>query len=368
MKKDKTEYYCNASFNHVWLRSNNKLSACCSVVPATLFHVDDTANFLDTMNSNEWKAHHKPLKKKPLPECWICVKREMSQKFQSSLQLSEGPSHRIKINKKTEDGFFLQIDFSNKCNLKCVMCSSARSSGWYKDEIKLKPFYEKYQNHPHVPEPLQSLTDKWWERVPEDFWSTVAWLQIAGGEPFFQEQFFEFIEFFSRRNSLAQLDIITNGTIYNQQIKEIFLEYKDRLHLMVSVDAWEDKIYNYVRYGQGNLPTVKENLKIYQSLMPNTPISIVDTIHPFNYDQPSKGRKWFKNNLKILNYATSYVNSPPHLDNRKVLPESLWEGTKDIKLQKFFAEWTLELDKIRKQNVFDIRPEFEPWFKELGVI
>lgn len=149
----------------------------------------------------------------------------------------------------------------------------------------------------------------------------------------------------------------------NDNVKKIFTKIKT-LNVLTSIDAWEDEIYRYSRGGVHSLDKIKENLKIINSIV--TRHSVVDTLHPVNYDQSLVGKQWLRQNGLKVHYQSSYVFSPDFLDPRKVLPANLLPGKKDYKLMKRFKEFILVLDKIRNTNIFDIRPEFEKWFKEIG--
>ena len=356
--------WCEAGKNHIWLRQDNQAQLCCSCSNQDehKFLINNFGNnFLDVINSKHVKEKYKTLEYGPLKDnsCNICLDTE--SKFKKSI--------RQKIKNSTKDGekFFFKIDFSNKCNLKCVMCSSGRSTNWIKDEQKLKSFYEQYNySEPEIYK-YQSLGNEWFANIDINWWENLETLEISGGEPFYQEEVLDFLEFISQYNTELKLTIITNATMLNDEILNIIKRYK-RLAILCSVDAWQDDVYNYSRYGTGDLSTVKENIKILYSY--SKFLSIVDTVHPFNYDQKQYALEWIENqNFKEnFSYVQSLVYSPLHLNNDTVLPLQFWNsGGKDLDLQVKFARWTLALDKIRKTNVFDIRPEFESWFRNMNV-
>lgn len=350
--------WCNAGYRHVWLRQDNMMQLCCSLAnsaPHTT-KLENTEEFVSILQSDEYISKYKILDKKSLPEngCELCLKNEKLGAY----------SQRYKINDLTKNGrFFLKIDFSNKCNLKCVMCNSSRSTSWIKDEEKLlkvlpdkHKFFEVY--------PYEALKDDWWNRIDSAWWKKLGVIELSGGEPLYQEEAIEFLEYLSKTNPNIQIRIITNSTILDEKILTIIKRF-DQIKLLCSVDAWKEDIYSYSRGGSLSLAETKKNILKLSEVAKQ--ISIVDTVHCLTYDQAPLGMKWVEQSKKTnMKYFSNYVYKPRHLNPHTVLPRNLFpEGEKDIELQKRFYIWISELDKIRKTNILDIRPEFEPWLKEL---
>jgi len=344
--------WCEAGNTHVWLRNNNTIQVCCSLTNKAdnTFKLANTVDFLEIMNSAEWKNKYSVLETGPLHnDCQSCTLSERDA----------GHSQRLKLNDMTYDGkhFFLKIDFSNKCNLKCIMCGSSRSTGWIKDEQKMYGL-----GFGDEPVSYTKLDDRWWLDIPENWWANLRAVEISGGEPLYQEDAVEFLEFLSDVNPKLHLRIITNLTIFNEKIKLILSKFP-QARLLCSVDAWEDHIYEYSRGGIYSLDAIKENIKDLYSIVND--LSIVDTIHCVTYDQAEKGKKWISDNNLDIKHTTNYVYTPRHLDARSVLPEEIFpKGSKDQKLQQYFIKWITALDSVRGTDVLEIRPEFKNWFKE----
>ena len=55
--------------------------------------------------------------------------------------------------------------------------------------------------------------------IPENWWANLRAVEISGGEPLYQEDAVEFLEFLSDVNPKLHLRIITNLTIFNEKIK-----------------------------------------------------------------------------------------------------------------------------------------------------
>ena len=86
------------------------------------------------------------------PICSQCIAKETSSGYSRRLYFYNNMDPEI-VKKTTYDPnaspdiLYLEINSSNKCNLKCRMCCGPVSSSWIKDEIKLasnKPDWMPY--------------------------------------------------------------------------------------------------------------------------------------------------------------------------------------------------------------------------------
>jgi len=379
----KVSNWCNAGTSHVWLRNNNTAMPCCALktntLGETIFKLDEKSDFRKVMSSDEWKRAFGYLKFKQLPkgECEQCISQDAY-----SINKSRSVRHKINdyANRKmigergttNTEPFFLKIDFSNKCNLKCVMCSSYRSTGWIKDEQRLSEIGAMpYENI----KPYEKLADKWWLNNEVEWWKTVNKIEISGGEPFYEPMMFDFLEFLlSIGKQNVNMTIITNLTLYNTEI-DLILNKFTNVELSCSVDAWEEDIYQYSRGGIYSLETIKENIKLLSKVANR--LSIIDTVHCITYDQAPLGKKWIQEQgFDNVFHDTNFVYTPRHLDARSVMPINLLQLNKLIKLSRGrrkqnkelqikFYNWINALDNVRGTNVLEIRPEFESWFKEI---
>jgi len=362
-KKNKSQKWCEAGSSHVWLRNDNTASVCCALKKANKFPLDDHSNFQKVMQSPQWKKFIQPLENGPISDnqCHQCISQEQQT----------GESQRTKLNQTSTNKFFLKIDFSNKCNLKCVMCSSARSTGWIKDEQKMIELgYIDVDNSSY-----QKLADKWWLNNEKEWWDNVDKIEISGGEPFYEPMLFEFFNFLlSIGKQDVSLSIITNLTLYNKEIDEILNKFSN-IMLLCSVDAWQEDVYQYARGGIYTLETIKQNIKNLSNTVSR--LCIVDTVHCITYDQGPIGKQWIEDQkFKNVDHYQNFVYTPRHLDVRSIVPDNLLQINnlikipkngykKDKGLQVKFYNWVNMLDKVRGLNILKIRPEFTDWFKEL---
>ena len=359
--------YCNAGTHHLWLRSGSPqdiAQLCCSVTKPMQHRSDlpKTSDFLALIQTPEWINRYKQLETGPLDGnvCRKCIEDEKINTL--------GNSQRRKINRLTRDGkFFLKIDFSNKCNLKCVMCNSQRSTAWRKDEQKLSVLLPDFDFGMLPPD---DMDDKFWLELPLSFWRNLGAIEVSGGEPLYHSQFIDFLEFLIEYVPKMLLRIITNGTLLDDRILNILSRFK-RAEILVSVDGWRDDIYQYARGGkQHELAKVKENILKFHKVVSKT--SIVDTNHPITYDQKPLAEQWLANQniRKTIQHQQDFCMHPEYMDSRRVLPKYIFDSGEEESLeqQQQFKKYILALDKIRGTDILKVRPEFETWFSDLEKI
>ena len=356
--------WCQAGNQHVWLRQDNTMRLCCSLasnVDSHTYKLNNTEDFLSIIQSPEYIKKYSVLEHGGYNnDCDVCIDREADP---------EGTSQRFKLKKYTNTGnkFYLKIDFSNKCNLKCVMCGSDRSTAWLKDEKRMNQLLDHDMRLPEVP--YSTMGIDWWTNIPLEWWRDLGTVELSGGEPLYQEDALEFIKFLSEHVPDCHLRIMTNGTLIDTDILNKLSKFK-RLNMQISVDAWDDKIYRYARGDHFGIEEVKDNITRILSICRR--VFVIDTIHPITYDQSTLAkpimREWYDKGVyrSQLQYHHQKVYKPEYLDVDRVLPTSIWPTSKpEIDMQIKFYKFITALDKVRKSNVLDLRPEFKDWFAEI---
>jgi len=139
------------------------------------------------------------------------------------------------------------VMFNNECNLACRHCQPQYSStlakalngtfnvsGWSKDKNKWENFKQFI------------LSNK-----------SLEFLQINGGEPFLQPEFYEILDIIKDRTEL-RLIITTNGTVFDKSTMEKLKRFKS-CFIDISIECFH-KNNNYIRVGS-DFETIKENLE-----------------------------------------------------------------------------------------------------------
>jgi MoaA/NifB/PqqE/SkfB family radical SAM enzyme len=138
----------------------------------------------------------------------------------------------------------LIFQLHNTCNYECIMCSGEYSSSILKNRDGLRPCRSVYG-------------DTFVEDITE-FLAHARMIEFLGGEPFLDPTNHKLWKIIAKSNPDAQVNIITNGSIYNKKIQQI-LEELPNCTLHVSLDSIDPKTYAYIRRN-GNLDNVIKNI------------------------------------------------------------------------------------------------------------
>jgi pyruvate-formate lyase-activating enzyme len=195
--------------------------------------------------------------------CDLCYKNESKRT----------PSHRNYYSvydnfPSTDLPTVLDIDFSNFCNLKCVMCNPDRSSQWAKDVGK----GIVSMSHQHIDE-LISISDNLQE------------ITLQGGEATIMPEYEYFFEKLREKDLCKNIkvQVITNLTNTKVRFYELLKDFKE-VRISVSVDA-HGGANDYIRW-PSKFESVSENFKVISEYKNISEIGISNTINilsMFNY-------------------------------------------------------------------------------------
>ena len=161
----------------------------------------------------------------------------------------------------------LEVFFSNVCNFKCVYCKSSLSSQIQAEEQKFgspiikvghKPLDNTYKNY-------APAFWKWFRLHGHD----LQRLNILGGEPFIQKDFFELLKYYQQNpNPSLEFNVVTNLHVTEERLRNIcdslqnlhINSHVKRVDILVSIDSWGPG-QEYVRHGF-NREIFERNLKI----------------------------------------------------------------------------------------------------------
>ena len=157
----------------------------------------------------------------------------------------------------------LELELSNQCNLECVMCEGRLSSGIRKNRDKL----------PALP---MIYDDNFVEQLKE-FIPYLEELRFNGGEPFAQKIVYDICMLVSEINPSLRINIATNGTVYNKQVKSIL--DKCNIHLNISIDSLTKENYESIRIN-GNFDTLMKNFNIFKEYCHNSNRNLSVMVNP----------------------------------------------------------------------------------------
>ena len=269
----------------------------------------------------------------------------------------------------------LDLDLSNLCNLKCIMCSASRSSMWAKAEGKGVSSIDKKM--------LDELVD-----ISDDLLEVT----IQGGEPSIMKDFDYYFLALKKKGIIQNINlyILTNLTNVSKNFLNLMNDFKT-VSLGISIDAF-DKANQYIRW-PAKWYTIENNLKKVSKISRVKEIYIMNTLNPlsmFNFGNfiqwVDKQQKLFQNTIfsartNCTNYPTYYnpMIVPNKLkqkfikdvkNNLHLVKTKTWKAELQILFKRFqesqentlemhkFKEKIQQLDKERGVKVEDFIPEY----------
>tara|TARA_B100001057_G_scaffold499657_1_gene611153 strand:- start:499 stop:1797 length:1299 start_codon:yes stop_codon:yes gene_type:complete len=371
-----------------------------------MWYLDKAVNLRNSWHDNKFDN----------PICRKCFKKEETsgssrrQYFYSNLEPEQIQKATYEIDSKP-DIWYLEINPSNKCNLKCRMCSGLISSTWIKDEVQLKQKFPTWMPDREIGEYqklefdiIKNLLEK------KEHFKNLQFLKLTGGEPLMEEQNYQIMEQFIKWDIAKDviLDINTNGTIFNDRLHNIAKHFK-MVKLHISIEG-TGELYQYIRGGDNfTITQLEENIKNFNKLS-NTMIIYTVTVQAYNIFDIANIWKWYLKIRKPTNeiYFKNVVVNPRYLSFH-VLPSEIKQKAKEVlvneqlplndwwqysenekaqgsigfkniinglnndnyysveekeKYLKEFVQFTTDLDQIRKTDVKKIVPQLRELFKE----
>lgn len=216
----------------------------------------------------------------------------------------------------------LEVYFSNLCNQKCVYCSPFFSTQIQAEIEKFGPLEKEYDLMGFTPIPgYEKLKTQFWEWMEINS-REIYNFQILGGEPMYQPEFEECLDFFDRHvhpntnwKIFSNLNFTTDKFIEKiERVTKLVKEKKiESFEIVCSQDCWGPQA-EYVRYGT-NLEQWEKNFNI---LMNNSDIkiSIHSTITPLTLPtMPEFYRKVMKwKEQKHIGFGWNTVATPTFMN------------------------------------------------------
>jgi radical SAM protein with 4Fe4S-binding SPASM domain len=190
----------------------------------------------------------------------------------------------------------MELELSNQCNLECVMCDGRLSSGIRKNRDKLPPMQSAYDD---------SFVEQLKEFIPH-----LEELRFNGGEPFAQKIVYDICMLVAEINPGLRINIATNGTVYNKQVKAI-LE-KCNISLNISIDSLDKENYESIRIN-GNFDDLMENFQTFNTYCKDNNRGLSVMVNPMrtNWWEMPNFVKFTTDNRVNLWYNT--IHHPEHL-------------------------------------------------------
>jgi len=380
---------------HLYVDTNGNAKACCNT-SITYGNVNNES-IESIWNGESIKKFRKNLLEGHKDKrCASCFKREAVNK--SSIRTETLDSYKTYLKwlpKTSSDGtckeskpVYLDIRYSNVCNLKCRTCWHGASSSWFNDAKLLKTNFGDKALIKATPENEQLIEDLF------TFDTELAEVYFAGGEPLRMEEHYSFLDSLLAKNQtdlhLRYNTNLSKLTLKGKRALDYWKKFK-KITLAVSIDAIGEKAA-YIRSGL-NWGKFLENIKLIKEQCPHIKIQIAPTVSNLSILSLCDLHQFFvENNLIKMNDIYLNILDRPNYYNCKNLPKSVKEKSKEnliahidwlnennasqVVIKEFeavieymmtpanasdlkaFVKQTEKLDTIRNEDFNSIFPEF----------
>lgn len=397
----KSNVFCMAPWTHLHVLPTGEIFPCCMSAHESLNAVGNLRNgdsLLSAWNSSAMKnLRTRMLAGKGSELCERCYKAEdVGQETWRTAANKEWVHHFPIVRKTRPDGGleelnlpYLDIRFSNICNLKCRICTPKLSSRWYNDARALR-FVS--------PTDLAIITAT---EDPDELWNQIAPLlpflerfHFAGGEPLVMEDHYRVLDRLRQHGKRdVKLSYNTNLSVLKYKhydAVELWQTFR-HIYMQASLDGMGAR-GDYMRKGQ-NWDLVVANRRRLIAECPHIEFCVLATVSIMNVLHMPEFYKTLvetglirpqEMQLNIL-FEPEYFNVrglPPAIKRRvnqnyqsfmdEYLPQfgAEVEGVRghfqavlqymwaeDWDLRETFIQRTAELDQLRKERFQDIFPE-----------
>ncbi len=301
---------------------------------------------------------------------------------------------------------YLDLNLSNKCNLKCRMCNSVSSTSWLAEDRELVQKFGSRLNRPEGLRAekieLQSILKIFSNR---ELFKNLQYVALRGGEPLLEAEGIKVLEQLVEWQIAPQviLDISTNGTMVSPQLLKLMSHFK-QIDLYVSVDG-AGELYRYIRGGDKfSIEELERNLLQFRKI-PQLTVMFTAAVSIYNIFKLDELWDWFEKvyqphdeitfsnavvrpaylNFQILpqrmkelalqRLENSRILEGPHHSGRRLLGDSgkqliraslkkeVFSSEKKSLLVSQFCEFNTELDRMRGTSLLKVVPELTPLFQ-----
>jgi pyruvate-formate lyase-activating enzyme len=152
---------------------------------------------------------------------------------------------------------FLELYFSNACDLKCIYCNNQFSSQW---EAELRKYGEPFETLKDDTNGL--LKQRFYEWFEKEGCASILTYDILGGEPTIQNDFYEFTDYLidtlsripNQHSIKPEICITTNGNTPERYIGK-FMDTLDKLsnHMSIRIDFSNGSVGQRAEFVRTNL-------------------------------------------------------------------------------------------------------------------
>lgn len=337
--------FCILPWIHMHIWPNGSVYPCCmSDTDQSLGNINDMP-IDEVINSEEFKTLRKQFMNDEKPDmCTRCFELEDTADTWTLRKSSlETFKHYLPLAEEThEDGTiddfkmrYMDIRFSNLCNMKCRTCGPELSSKWYDDQIKLFPGYER----PKFID-VNSADDFMGKLRPH--LDTIEEVYFAGGEVLITPQHYEVLDYWLKNNRRdVRLRYTTNFSNLRHKQKSMFDYWKlfDDVRVAASLDTFGARA-EYSRSGT-DWNAIVQNRREMIEASPATYFELTPTVSIFSvYSLFEFHKTWVEEGLLDINNIRINILTHPRYFSITILPKELKDKIAGI--YKEYVKWLQE--------------------------
>lgn len=355
--------FCVRPFMHSLIDTAGRFRVCCRIDSKSGYNINQHS--VDEWWNSDYLNDIRSLMQQgeDLPECWRCQKQEQqgATSFRETSN-QEWPDVYTALDSPID----WEIQITNLCNLKCMMCNPWSSSQFLVEENKIFNINWDQKNYDWD----ESSADK----IRSIFKSGDSFV-IRGGEPFMVPWLKRLVKEIPSKKSFL---INTNATRFDQEWFDILSGHD--VKMSVSIDAVGD-LNHYIRYPSkwegilNNLDTMRKLPGVNVFL--NTCVQNLNVLYLKELIEWSLGQDLFIN-FDVLTNPKHFQPAclPPELAELATQKLSLCKETNsrglsgvinllsnpDLTHWNEFVDYVQIKDRHRGVNIVNYIPEMEPYF------
>lgn len=405
--------FCLAKWEQVTLHLHNGTTHSCYHPMVHKIPLDELKNNPSAIHN----TYHKKLQRKIMleggrpPECSFCWNIEdssdkcYSDRLYKSATIAPENFEKIKnINWKEDyNPAYVEVSFSNLCNMACCYCSPIVSSRYMEEIKKYGPYDIFIDGYPNVLHEIKGYGDKtpidkdqhnpyveaFWKWFPQ-LYKTLKNFRITGGEPLINKNTYLVLDkILENPKEGLELSINSNLSIPDSYFT-IFLKYLDKIQNSVFKDNFilytslesTGKQAEYVRYGLNfekwvnNINNLLDNFDIkisimctYNALSVSSFLEFLKLVKQFKLKNPGK---FFIDipYLEIPKFMSVLVLDEeffiPKLNEQIefVCNDDLFNESEKNRIKQIYDFYVHHRRKLKEKELNDLKKSFYMFFKE----
>lgn len=403
------KHFCVLPWVHFHSWPDGRVMPCCvadSNMPVA--NIKNDESIIQMMNSEDYKKMRTSmLNDEPVEACKRCYDLELmgTWTMRQSHNKRRGLEYVDMISKNTaDDGSleefqmkYMDLRFSNMCNMKCRSCGPGCSSLWaqeFVDERGVEVYEEYFKTKKIV---INSSEEMGFMNKLKPYLKDVLEVYFAGGEIIITPEHYECLDYWIENKLTDQVELTytTNLSSLKYKDKDLIGYWKKfpQLKIWASLDA-DGEVAEAIRKGTDWARIVK-NIKAIKEQVPHAQFQITPTISIWNVfdfpdffdymvkegfidDKTSSPRfnlatnPWYANIMilpvtvkqKLIELYCVYANKYEYVNTEifngfKMIIYNLCVGNENKGGILEFKKFNDELDEFRNEKLIDIIPELK---------